>query len=78
MPLDVTLIIVGIIIVFVGLAFALRNMLSDRGSRDSFEGFDNMFKHHIGAMIVMAFGGLLSIIGLALFVVRILSNLSLI
>jgi len=53
-------------------------MLSDRGSRDSFEGFDNMFKHHIGAMIVMAFGGLLSIIGLALFVVRILSNLSLI
>lgn len=76
MSLPLVLVIVGLSISLGAFAFAAINMFRGMSSKDPFSGFDSMFKGHISAMIVMAFGGLLFVIGLILAGVDVLSHLA--
>lgn len=58
------LVVIGLVIVFVAFAFAGINMLRGVTSKDPFSGFEGTFKGHLIAMIVMALGGLLFVVGL--------------
>ncbi|PWU24024.1 hypothetical protein C5B42_01015 [Candidatus Cerribacteria bacterium 'Amazon FNV 2010 28 9'] len=64
----VALMVVGIVIGFGGFVFAASNMASFGGE----EGFDGMFGNHIKAMIVVALGGVLFLIGLVLLAYQLL------
>ncbi len=64
MSLALLLIITGLIIGFGAFVFAAISMLHGVTGKDPFSGFDRLFKRHIGAMIAMAFGGLLLLVGL--------------
>ena len=61
MSLALTLIIAGLLLGFGAFVFAAINMFRSVTREGSFSGF---FKGHIGAMIAMAFGGLLFLIGI--------------
>jgi hypothetical protein len=69
------LIVVGLVIGFAAFCFAAINMFRGVTGKDPFSGFDGMLKGHIGAIIAMAFGGLLFVIGLILAGVDVLSRL---
>ncbi len=71
MTFPVLLIIIGLLIVFGVFVFAAINMMRGGTGGD----FDSMWRGHIGAMIAMAFGGLLFVIGLILAGVDVLSKL---
>lgn len=75
MSLSLAFIILGLVISLVAFIFAAINMLRGMTKEDQFSGFDSMFEGHIGAMIAMAFGGLLFVIGLILAGVDVLSRL---
>ena len=72
------LVIVGLVVSFGAFMFAGRNMIrgvTGAGS-DPEEGFFGMIRGHIGAMVVMALGGLLSSIGVILGVVWLIGKLT--
>ena len=71
MALNTVLIIVGLVVAFIAFALGGINML--RGVHGD---FDSVFKRHIGVMVVMALGGLLFVIGLALTGVDFLGRLA--
>lgn len=63
MSVGLNLIIVGLVLGFGAFVFAAISMLRGVTNRGPFSGFDSLFKRHIGAMIVMFFGGLLFVAG---------------
>lgn len=75
MSLALVLIIVGLLIIFGAFVFAAINMLRVVTSRTS-SGLGGMFVGHIGAMVGMAFGGLLFVTGLILAGVDLMSRLA--
>lgn len=74
MPPGLILIIVGLIIGFIAICLAAINIFCGVSKGPSSE-FDGLFKRHLGAIIAMAFGGLLFIIGLVLYGVSILNHI---
>ena len=59
-----TLIIVGLVICFIAFVFATVNMIGRATRHNQFSKFSGMFKKHIVAMIILALGGLIFLIGL--------------
>ena len=71
MTVALILIVSGSVIGFGAFIFAAVNMFRDVKKKDPFSG--NFFKRHIGAEIVLAFGGLVILIGLITLVANILN-----
>lgn len=76
--LAIGLIIFGVVVVGGSFAFAAVNMgkaassmFGENNSSDLFSGFGGMFKRHIGAMVGMMLGGLISTIGVVIGIVQI-------
>lgn len=72
MTLALILIIAGLVICFGAFIFAAVNMLRGVTREDPFSG--NFFAKHIGAGLVMVFGGLVTIIGIITLVANILGQ----
>lgn len=62
-----TMINIGLVIVFLAFAFAAVNMFRGGTGRS---GFDGLIAGHLGAMVFMALGGLIFIIGLIRLVIN--------
>ena len=62
----VYLVIIGLVVCFIAFGFAALNMMNSATNRNSDQG---TFKKHLAAMIVIAFGGLLSMLGIVLAIV---------
>jgi len=69
--LAVTLIIIGLVIGFLAFCFAALNMF--RGVTSPSFSFGGMIAGHLGAMVVMAFGGLLFAVGVILGIINALN-----
>ena len=70
----VTMIIVGLVIGVVAFVFAAVNMA--RGVTSPNSNFSNMIRGHLGAMVVMAVGGLIASIGVLLFITNLLNKIT--
>jgi hypothetical protein len=72
--MEVALIIIGAVIGFGAFIFAVINMGSSFKGDPFKRNMGNFFGGHLAAMGVMAAGGLISVIGIILLIVKVLNN----
>ncbi len=75
MTLGLILLVAGVIAFLVGFAIAANNMASvAKNPDDMLDSQNNPFVKHLGAMVVMAFGGGSALIGLVLIVIALVGK----